>query len=385
MTKTVIVRYGEIALKSEPVRRRFERRLIENIKLSLKGLDYKLRRERGRIFTDTRRPSAVIGRLAKTPGIVSLSSSLRINATIDSITSAVVREAKKILSPGMTFAIRTSRVGEHPFSSRDVNVSAGSAVLAEVKGVRVNLSTPKRKIFVDVRGRDAYLFTEIVYGVGGLPVGTQGSVVALFSGNLNSSVSSYLVMKRGCMLHPTFFDPRPYADGRARKYVVGAARKLVGFYPKLELRIFPYGKIFQAITEGIAQELENLLCKRAMIRAAEVIAGQVGGAAIVGDEDMEKIAEGGVESLGVIDDACELPVLRPLAGMVKDDIEKIANRIGIFDPSAHAVNMYPPPSHPTAPKLEELREIEEGLNIDALIESALPRTKIIKLRRSAWT
>jgi len=385
MAKTVIVRYGEIALKSEPVRRRFERRLIENIKLSLKGLDYKLRRERGRIFTDTRRPNAVIGRLAKTPSIVSLSSSLRTNATIDSITSAVVREAKKILSPGMTFAIRTSRVGEHPFSSRDVNVSAGSAVLAEVKGVRVNLSTPKREILIDVRGGDAYVFTKIVYGVGGLPVGTQGSVVALFSGSLNSSVSSYLVMKRGCMLYPTFFDPRPHADGRARKYAVGAARKLAGFYPKLELRIFPYGKIFHTITEGIAQGRENLIHKRAMIRAAEVIAGQVGGAAIVGDEDLEQIAEGGVGRLGVIDDACELPVLRPLAGMVKEDIEKIANRVGIFDPSARAANMYHPPSHPTALELDEVRKIEEMLNIDALIESALPRIKIIKLRRSAWT
>lgn len=385
MTKIVIVRYGEIALKSEPVRRRFERRLMENIKLSLKGLDCKLRRERGRIFTDTCRPSAVMGRLAKTPGIVSLSPSFRTNATIDSITSAVVREAKKILSPSMTFAIRTSRVGDHPFSSRDVNVSAGSAVLAEVKGIRVNLSTPKREIFVEVRGRDAYIFTKIVDGVGGLPVGTQGSVVTLFSGSLNSSVSSYLTMKRGCMLHPTFFDPRPHTDGRARKYAVGAARKLAGFYPKLKLRIFPYGKIFRAITEGTMQGLVNLLCKRTMVRAAGVIAGQVEGAAVVGDEDLEQIAEGGVESLRVIDDACELPVLRPLAGMVKEDIEKIANRIGIFDPSAHAANMYHPPSHPTALKLEELREIEEELNIDALIESALPKIKIIKLRRSAWT
>ncbi len=326
-----------------------------------------------------------MGHLAKTPGIVSLSPSFKTNATIDSIISAVVREAKKILSPGMTFAIRTSRVGEHSFSSKDVNVSAGSAVLAEVKGVRVNLSTPKCKIFVEVRGRDAYVFTKIVDGVGGLPVGTQGSVVALFSGSLNSSVSSYLTMKRGCMLHPTFFDPRPHTDGRARKYAVSAARKLAGFYPKLKLRIFPYGKIFHSITEGTAQGLVNLLCKRTMVRAAGVIAGQVGGAAVVGDEDLEQIAEGGVESLRVIDDACELPVLRPLAGMVKEDIEKIANRMGIFDPSAHAANMYPPPSHPTALKLEELREIEEGLNIDALIESALPKIKLIKLRRSAWT
>ncbi len=385
MPKTIIVRYGEIALKSEPVRRRFEWRLIENIKLSLKGLDYKLRRERGRIFIDTRRPSAATERMAKIPGIVSASPSLRTDASIGSITSAVVGEAKKILSPGMTFAIRTSRVGEHPFSSMDVNVSVGSAVLAEVKGVRVNLSAPEREIFVEVRGGDAYVFTKIVGGAGGLPLGTQGSVVAPFSGSLNGSVSSYLTMKRGCMLHPIFFDPRPHANGRTRKLAVGAARRLASFYPKLELRIFPYGKILRAITERTKQDLANLLCKRAMVRAAGVIAGQVGGAAIVGDEDLKQIAEGGLENLRVIDDACELPVLRPLAGMVKDDIEKIAHQMGIFDPSASATNTYPSPSYPTTPKLEEVREIEGGLNIDILIESALPRTKIIKLRRSAWT
>jgi thiamine biosynthesis protein ThiI len=385
MTKIIIVRYGEMALKSESVRRRFERRLIENIKLSLKGLDYKLRRERGRIFIATRRPSAATGRLVKIPGIVSASPSLRTNATINSITSAVVGEARKILSPGMTFAIRTSRFGEHPFSSRDVNVSAGSAVLAEVKGVHVNLSTPKREIFVEIRGRDAYVFTKIADGAGGLPVGTQGSVVALFSGSLNSSVSSYLTMKRGCMLYPIFFDPRPHADGRARKLAVDAARVLAGFYPKLELRIFPYGKILHAIIEGTAQGLVNLLCKRAMVRAAGIVARQVGGAAIVGDEDLEQIAEGWVKNLHMIDDACESPVLRPLAGMVKDDIEKIALRAGIFEPSAHTANIYSSPPPPAAPKLEKVREIEEALNINALINSALPRIKIIRLRRGAWT
>ncbi len=384
MARTIIVRYGEIALKSEPVRRRFERQLIENIKLSLKGLDYELRRERGRIFIDTRRPSVATGRLAKIPGIASVSPSLKTNATLGSITSVVVGEAKKILSPGMTFAIRTSRVGEHPFSSRDVNVSAGSAVLAEVKGVRVNLSTPKRRILVEVRGMNAYVFTKTVDGAGGLPVGTQGSATALFSGSLNSFVSSYFTMKRGCMLHPIFFDPKPRTDGRTRKLAVDAARRLADFYPKLELRVFPYGKILRTITEGTARGLANLLCKRAMVRAAGVIAGQVGGAAIVGDEDLKQIAEGGLENLRIIDDACELPILRPLAGIVKDDIKKIACQAGIFDQSAHATNLLcPPSSHPTTLKLEEVREIEKGLNINALIESALLRVKIIKLRRSA--
>jgi len=383
MMRTIIVRYAEIALKSEPVRRRFERQLIKNIKLSLKGLDYKLRRERGRIFIDTRRPSVATRRLAKIPGIASVSSSLRTNAAIDSITSVVVWKAKKTLSPGMTFAIRTSRVGKHPFYSRDVNVNAGSAVLAEVNGALVNLSTPERRIFVEIRGTDAYVFTKIVNGIGGLPVGTQGCVVALFSGSLNSSVSSYFTMKRGCMLHPIFFDSRPHADGQTRKLAISAARRLADFYPKLELRIFPFGKILRAITEGTQKNVANLLCKRAMVRAAGVISGQVGCAAIVTDEDLKQIAKEGVKNLHVIDDACELPILRPLAGMLKDDIEKIAHQKGIFYPSTHAAN--PPPSHPTTLKLEKVREIEEGLNINTLIESALPRVKIIKLRRSAWT
>ncbi len=385
MMRTIIVRYGEIALKSEPVRRRFERQLIENIKLSLKGLDYELRRERGRIFIDTHKSSVATKRLAKIPGIASVSSSLRTNATIDSITSVVVGKAKKILSPGMTFAIRTSRVGKHSFYSRDVNVNAGSAVLAEVNGVRVSLSTPKSRISVEIRGKDAYVFTKIVNGVGGLPVGTQGCVVALFSGSLNSSISSYSTMKRGCMLHPIFFDPRPHADGQTLKLAVNAARRLADFYPKLKLRIFPYGKILHTITEGTAKGLANLICKRAMVRAAGVIAGQVGGAAIVTDEDLKQIAKEGVKKLHLIDDACELPILRPLAGMLKNDIKKIANQKGIFDPSEHAANIHPSPSRPTTTKLKEVRQIEESLNINALIESALPKVKTIKLRRSAWT
>jgi len=105
----------------------------------------------------------------------------------------------------------------------------------------------------------------------------------------------------------------------------------------------------------------------------------------VGDEDLKQIAECGVGNLRVIDDAYELPVLRPLAGMVKNDIEKIAKQMGIFDPSAQAVTVYPLPPRSFALKLEKIHEIEKSLGIDAFIESALSRVKIIKLRRSTWT
>jgi len=182
MWTTVIVRYGELALKSWPVRRRFERCLVSSINLVLEGLKYAIRRERGRIFIDTKSPAQVAKRLSKVPGIVSVSLATKVEAGMNEICGTALKVAKKVLAPGASFAVRTSRVGKHAFSSGDVNVKVGSAILSKVEDVRVDLSNPDHKISIEVRGSDAYVFTETVEGIGGLPVGTQGGVVALFRG-----------------------------------------------------------------------------------------------------------------------------------------------------------------------------------------------------------
>lgn len=382
MAKTIIVRYGEVALKSKPVRRRFERRLIHNINLSLKGLRYKLRQERGRIFIDTGSISAATMHLSKIPGIVSVSPSIKVESTLNSIRLAAVKVARGVLSPGMSFAVRTSRTGEHEFSSRDVNVNVGSAILARIKGICVNLSAPERKIFIEIRGGDAYVFTRIVDGVGGLPIGCQGNVVVLFSGSTNSLAAAYFAMKRGCVAFPLLLD---HAGGQMRRLAINSARKLAAIYPRLKLRILPYNKLHRTLVEKATGDLAYTLQRRAELRAAEAVAEQVGGDAIVTDEGLGQITEQGLENLHVIDGACKLMVLRPLVGMNEDEIEQIAHQAGIPKHHVQPIMEYPPRFLKLTPqKVEEMQKIEKELGIDALIEAALPKLKVIRLRRGAW-
>ena len=380
MAKTIIVRYGELALKSKRVRRRFEQCLIDNIELALKGLDHKLTRERGRIFVNVGQVDSAVKRLTRVPGIVSVSPSVKVDATMDAIRSAAVKVAKRILTPGKTFAIRTRRVGKHAFSSQDVNIALGTAVLNAVPSVSVDLSAPDREISIEIRDKNAYVFTITVAGVGGLPVGSQGNVVALLSGGIDSPVAAYLMMKRGCTVSLIFFDNKPYTDNRARKRAIAVTKKLAEFSPKVELMVVPFGRILRAFVEKVPRKLTCVLCKRAMFKIAEKIAKRVEAEAIVTGESLGQVASQTLPNLRVIDEACELPVMRPLIGMDKVEIERIARQIGTFEISTRlvagcsAVPQYPE----THARIEEVIKAEKGLNMPTLVKSALVKLEVIK-------
>ena len=376
MTRTVLVRYGELALKSEPVRRRFERRLVSNMNLALKGLRYLMRRERGRIFVDTSSPTSITKRLTKVPGIVSVSPSIRVAASMDEIRSAAIKTAKKILGPGLSFALRTSRVGKHPFSSKDVNVEVGSAILSEIRGARVDLSSPDREIFVEIREKDAYVFAESVDGVGGLPVGTQGRAVALLTGSCNDVFAAYLMMKRGCSVYPAFLDPRPHVDGQALRLAIASAKRLADFDPRLELRVLPSGKILSALSEMTAGAA-YCVYKRSALRAAEAVAKRVGAEAVVVGDDAGELAAQKLANLITIDDACGLPVLRPLAGMDDTQISRLEIKMGPL-PRFKKVCLLKPPTDVV--KLEDVQKLEDEIKIDTLIKDSLSNLRIIKLR-----
>ena len=380
MTKTIIVRYGELVLKSERVRRRFEWRLIDNIELALKGLDHKLTRERGRIFINTGRVNAALKRLTRVPGIVSVSPAVKIDATMDAIRSAAVKTAKKTLTSGKTFAIRARRVGKHAFSSQDVNIAVGSAVLKAVPGASVDLSAPDQEISIEIRDKNAYVFTTTMAGVGGLPVSSQGNVVALLSGGIDSPVAAYLMMKRGCKVFPVFLDNKPYTDYRARKRAIAVTKKLAEFSPRVELRVVPFGRILRTFVEKAPRKLTCVLCKRAMFRIAEKIAKRAKAEAIVTGESLGQVASQTLPNLRVLDEACELPVMRPLIGMDKVEIERIARQIGTFEISTRlvagcsAVPRYPE----TKAELTDVRKAEESLDMLALIEPAIAKLEVIK-------
>ncbi|MDD1751423.1 MAG: THUMP domain-containing protein, partial [Methanothrix sp.] len=240
----VLVRYGEITLKDRWTRNNWERILAGNISFDLRGagLDYGIRRDEGRIFVQTADPRAseIISRVF---GVVSCSPARTVRPDLNEIALAAVQVAQRALPS--SFAIRPRRSGVS-FSSEEIGRVVGEAV-RQSTGAAVNLSHPELEIFVEARKDAAYIFTQVVKGPGGLPLGTQGKMVALISGGIDSPVAAWMMMKRGCMVSLLHFDSRPYADALAAS--LESARILSGWTS---------GRKINFITVPIAAGIEKI-------------------------------------------------------------------------------------------------------------------------------
>jgi adenylyl- and sulfurtransferase ThiI len=198
---TLLVRYGEVGLKSERVRRRFEAALEADIRLRHieAGLQCIVSRERGRIFVESDDWRRTCELLSKTFGVVSFSAATKVGSDLEGLVANIVDFAEPLLFAGATFAIRARRTGSHRYSSLDVCRKAGEAVLSAnaSRGVSVDLDDPDVELSVEVRGRDAYLFSSTLPGPGGMPRSTQGRVLSSVSSTAGTA-ASWLLMKRGC-------------------------------------------------------------------------------------------------------------------------------------------------------------------------------------------
>ena len=205
----LLVRYGEIGLKGRPVRQQFENILLRNIHraLSTAGIQHTTAKQRGRIYVDVEDEDGAIAVLRDVFGIVSLSPAIETSADLPGITSAAASFTVS-LGPGESFAIQATRTGSHDFTSQDVGVAAGQAVV-DVTGAPVNLNTPMHEIGVEVRDERAFLFNHVVNGPGGLPYGSQGLVVAAVA-DADDLQAAWLMMRRGCttafVCHPGMVD-----------------------------------------------------------------------------------------------------------------------------------------------------------------------------------
>lgn len=204
----IVVRYGEIWLKGTPIRRRFEQLLIQDLKKALTNADvhHTVTTTRGRIFIEISNSASASDMLKGVFGITSFSVVEETSADLPAITSAAVSAAN---FPGNKhFAIRVTRTGHHDFTSQDVAVAAGQAVVDAI-GAPVDLDKPPHEIFIEVRDRQAFIFTERIHGPGGLPYGSQGTTVAVIQ-NKEDLQAAWLIMRRGCVV--SIVCPKALAD-----------------------------------------------------------------------------------------------------------------------------------------------------------------------------
>jgi thiamine biosynthesis protein ThiI len=199
----ILVRYGEIGIKTRSVRASFERRLVERIEEQLvaRGVEAEVARERGRVFVRAHDVEGALDALTHTFGIVSASPAIECEATPEGVAAAAVEVARERLRPGMTFAMKVKRVGEHPFTSLDVAKKAAGRIFDEFpdRQPKVNLTSPDLAIHAEVREGEAFVFILTVKGPGGLPLGSQGRVGVLVD-SPRAAHAAWLMGKRGAAL-----------------------------------------------------------------------------------------------------------------------------------------------------------------------------------------
>lgn len=299
MRKVVLVRYGEVALKSSSVRARFERLLLSNVRKVVGELG-RVYRIPARIVVETGRPQAVSRIVSRIPGVVSCSPSVRVPSDLQEIALAAVRLAKKSISRGQSFAVRTSREGVHPFTSTEVNRVVGERILRSVEGCRVDLSNPDREIFIEIRGRDAFIFTRKIGGVGGLPVGSEGKVVCIFDGRLRDARAAFLMMKRGCTV-----------EFLSSTKDLGLIKELLVHHPCYH--VFICTTTLSSI-ERASNRVKKFLHRMLMLRVGREFAKRRGAPCLVTSDGLPEVARFGLRGIGLMDRASDVPVLRPLVG-----------------------------------------------------------------------
>ncbi len=385
----VIVRYGELALKSSGIRNWYEKILIKNIvaMLDSRGIPYShIRREWGRIFiesTDARAAEAA----ADVFGIVSTSPALMAEPSLEKAARMCASLAQDLIQEGESFAIRARRSGNHPFSSADVGKTCGDAVWSalekEGKHPRVNLSSPDREIFVEMRQKMAYIYLETFKGVGGLPLGTQGSMVVLISGGLDSPVAAWLMMKRGVMIIPVYCHNSPYAENAARERAFECIRQLQKWAPGYQFTTYeiPHGPNLQSFIDLCNRKNTCLLCKRMMYREAYEVMKKEGASGIITGSSLGQVASQTAANMHAEIYQLSIPLYHPLISFDKTEIMDIARKIGTYDISNRpAGGCAAVPERPEIGANYDLIVLEEQkMNIETMVFSALKNTKVLKL------
>jgi thiamine biosynthesis protein ThiI len=361
MKKQWLVRYSEIFLKSDPVRRQWENVLIANILEVMPGIH--VRNERGRIWLDGDVKPDLLKNIF---GIVSFSEVEHIK--LDEIGSFLPDYCRRHgIEKAKTFAVRMKRVGKHAFSSNEKAIEYGDLIRGEFPHLKVNLATPDKEIHIEIRANEAYLYDTVTKAVGGLPLGVEGTLVALVSGGIDSPVAAWMMMKRGCRILPVFVALDTFLDETTIARAERVVEVLAKYQPGIHLTVIRDSYLAAAKQELVRRHLEKytcLFCKRRMYRVATALAVQAGAKGIVTGESLGQVASQTLDNLVVLTDAAsEVPIHRPLIGFDKEETMKIAREIGTFSEStSKASGCKAVPSGPsTKAKLATILEIEAKL------------------------
>ncbi len=389
--KAFMIKYAEIGTKGKN-RYVFEDVLCNRIKEHVEGLgSFVIRREYGRIFLEAESDfdyEDVVDELKKVFGIVGICPIVvEDSVEFESIkTKSLEYMGKRYGDKAMTFKVYTRRADKtFPMQSMEVNSEIGHYLLEEFPQYKVDVHDPDVVLTIEIREK-VYIYSEVIKGAGGLPVGTNGKAMLLLSGGIDSPVAGYMISKRGVELEAVYFNAPPYTSERAKQKVIDLARIVSGYSGPIKLHIVNFTDIQLAIYEKCPHDELTIIMRRYMMRIAEIIAKTDGCQALITGESIGQVASQTMQSLYCTNEVCTLPVFRPCIGMDKQDIIDISEKIETYEtsilPYEDCCTIFVAKHPVTKPNLDIIKRSEEKLCdvIDELVKVSVETIEVMSVQ-----
>ena len=392
-----LIKYGEIGIKGKN-RYMFEDALVRQIRFALRGVDgtFLVHKCHGRVYVDCEGEydyEETVESLKRVFGIVGICPVVRVAvAEIGQLKKDVVSYMEQMYpDKDLTFKVEARRANKrYPMNSMEINCELGEAILEAFPETKVDVHDPDVKLNVEIR-EEVYIYSEIIPGPGGMPVGTNGSAMLLLSGGIDSPAAGYMIAKRGVELEAVYFHAPPYTSERAKEKVVDLARLVSKYAGPIKLHVVNFTDIQLYIYEKCPHEELTIIMRRYMMRIAEQFAKKDGCLGLITGESIGQVASQTMQSLAATNAVCTLPVYRPLIGFDKREIVEISEKIDTYEVSIHiqpfedCCTIFVAKHPVTKPSVERMEKSELNLTekIDELVKTAVDTAEVIMVGQDA--
>ena len=384
-----LIKYGEIGIKGKN-RYMFEDALVRQIRFALRGVDgnFLVHKCHGRVYVDCEGEydyEETVESLKRVFGIVGICPVVRVAvAEIGQLRKDVVSYMEQMYpDKNLTFKVEARRANKrYPMNSMEINCELGEAILDAFPETKVDVHNPDVKLNVEIR-EEVYIYSEIIPGPGGMPVGTNGSAMLLLSGGIDSPVAGYMIAKRGVEIEAVYFHAPPYTSERAKEKVVDLARLVSKYAGPIKLHVVNFTDIQLYIYEKCPHEELTIIMRRYMMRIAEQFAVKDGCLGLITGESIGQVASQTMQSLAATNAVCTLTVYRPLIGFDKREIVEISEKIDTYEvsiqPFEDCCTIFVAKHPVTKPSVERMEKSEQNLaeKIDELVKTAVDTAEII--------
>lgn len=374
--KGILLAFGEMYLKSKPVKNIFQKRLFSNICFFLKknNVDYKIISFRDRIFIaadDTKKASKIIKNVF---GISWFSECFYLqDKDFNKFLDFIKENWQDWIKEKETFAL-------------NIKIQKGAIkekredIIGRIAGIinrKVNLSKPQKEIFIEFRKQGFFLYLKKVKGAGGLPVSSGGKALVLMSGGIDSPVGAYFSLKRGLENIWLHFHSFPLASNSSIIKIKELSKVFLDYQPRLKIYFIPFSEAQMEIKSKIPPQYRVIVYRRLMLKIAEKILEKENISGIITGESLGQVSSQTISNIRVVEEAISFPVLRPLIGMDKEEIIEIAKRIKTFDisikPQEDCCTLFVSKGQSAESDIKTIKMLEKKLNIEKLAEKCLSK------------